>query len=187
MDDQLKKHIDINREEFEIYETDFETIWSDVETKLPGDPNNHKDHSLKYVWVRSAAMLALAAFVSVFLIWQGASNDFNVAVNKSNWKKVAPELVEVEGYYSVLINEKLQILKASNSDAVPSIIADLKELDVAFKELKNDLKDQANNEEVVNAMIRHYRIKLQILEEVLEEIQSKKNENNSDEENHMAI
>ena len=64
----------------------------------------------------------------------------------------------------------------------PVIQAEFQMLDSAYVELKNDLKDNVDNEEVINAMIQNYRIKLQILEQILDNIQS-----NEDKENEEGI
>jgi hypothetical protein len=40
-------------------------------------------------------------------------------------------------------------------------------MDKVFEELKEDLRDNAANEEVIEAMIQNYRLKLDILEEML--------------------
>ena len=44
---------------------------------------------------------------------------------------------------------------------------DLVELEGVFEDLKKDLKDDSDNQEVIEAMIQNYRIKLEILEEML--------------------
>ena len=56
-------------------------------------------------------------------------------------------------------------------------------MDRAFAELKQDLKDNADNAEVIAAMMNHYRLKLQILEKMLNEIQ----EENESEENNSVL
>jgi hypothetical protein len=40
------------------------------------------------------------------------------------------------------------------------------ELQTIFEELKEDLNDQANEEEVIEAMILNYRMKLRLLEDM---------------------
>ena len=55
---------------------------------------------------------------------------------------------------------------------------DLSELDAIFLELKKDLNDNANNQEVIEAMIQNYMMKLEILEDMLEQIKPTKNTNN---------
>ena len=55
---------------------------------------------------------------------------------------------------------------------------DMVELDKVFEELKNDLKDNSDNEEVIEAMIQNYRFKLQMLEEILLQLNKSKNSEN---------
>ena len=47
---------------------------------------------------------------------------------------------------------------------------------MAFMELSQDLIDEAQNEEVVRAMIDNYRLKLKILERILEDLDKEANE-----------
>ena len=56
------------------------------------------------------------------------------------------------------------------------VFTDLEQLDEVYKELMNDLQDNADNEEVVQAMIENYRIRLQILEQILNEIKGEQDE-----------
>ena len=58
---------------------------------------------------------------------------------------------------------------------------DLNLLDSAYYELQQDLKDNVDSEEVISAMIQNYRIKLQVLEKVLDEIRTKEEKETSNE------
>ena len=59
---------------------------------------------------------------------------------------------------------------------------ELKELDKEFRLLKEDLKDNADNEEIIAAMIQNYRLKLSILQDMMFQLQEvKKEKENKDE------
>ncbi len=58
-------------------------------------------------------------------------------------------------------------------------------LDEDYQSLKNDIRDDADSEEVINAMIEYYRLKLAMLEKILDEVQ--KNNDNKDHEDALAI
>ena len=60
----------------------------------------------------------------------------------------------------------------------PRVIEDLEAMDKAFAELKGDLEDNVDNEEVVAAMMENYQLKLRILEEILSELE-KENDKSS--------
>ena len=53
-------------------------------------------------------------------------------------------------------------------------------MDSDYSSLKKDLKDNADNQEVIDAMIDYYRLKLKMLEQILEELKNNddKTENN---------
>ena len=83
------------------------------------------------------------------------------------------------------IEEKLDMIKASAEMIEPEVHIQLELLDDEYQSLRNDLKDNADSEEVINAMIENYRLKLHMLEKILEEIQ--KNNENIDYEEVQAI
>ena len=56
------------------------------------------------------------------------------------------------------------------------LVADLERMDAVFEELKGDLEDDVHNEAVITAMIDNYRLKLRILEEILEELEEQDDE-----------
>jgi len=97
------------------------------------------------------------------------------------------ELIEAEAYYSSLINlkkDEVFRLTASNPEIRHEIDMEMVDLDRVFAELKKDLKDNADNEEVIEAMIQNYRLKLDILEEMLQILhQANENQNENDHEN----
>ena len=93
------------------------------------------------------------------------------------------EFAEAEQYYTSEINSKRAeffLLTAESPELQKDITNDLTDLDAIFLELKADLKDNAANEEVIESMIQNYMLKLEILEDMLEQIKPR-NENDDDE------
>jgi len=84
-----------------------------------------------------------------------------------------PELIEAEAYYSVQVSTKLrevETLAKGSPELLEHLHQDLGELDHVYEELKRDLQENLSNEQVVNAMIQSYRLKLEILERLLEQL-----------------
>jgi uncharacterized protein YqiB (DUF1249 family) len=80
--------------------------------------------------------------------------------------------------------EEIFRLTASNPDIRHEIDMEMVDLDKVYAELKEDLKDNAHNEEVIEAMIQNYRLKLDILEEMLYQLkESQESQNNEENEN----
>ncbi len=165
MADELKNFVDQNRKDFEMFETNTEVLWQGIKVGI--EPQKRRFEVIRtWAW-RVAAILVLGVGLAWAFIGREAENSWDTA-----------ELKDAETYYGNLIDQKLRIIQTQHSNRVdPALFKDLAALDSACKELKTDLKDNASNAEVVNAMIQHYRIKLKLLENILDELEEDKNEN----------
>lgn len=175
MKDNLEQFISENREDFDLYEPDPQ-LWKKIEKTT-----SRKTITLKKVVWRAAA---------VILIF-GASMVFHRYIDMLNTLESAnveiPELQEAEIYYSSMVNSKLGELKPMLEDHPgldEEVMTDLSELDKMYDELKNDLKDNVSNQEVIEAMVENYRLRLSILEDILNEL---KEDNKEDESNNFKI
>jgi hypothetical protein len=88
-------------------------------------------------------------------------------------------LKETETYYNTLVNslyKEATPLLTNNPDIKKELNTDLSHIDSICVEIKKDLKDNISNQDVVEALIQNYRIKIKILEDMLTVL--KANENN---------
>jgi len=95
----------------------------------------------------------------------------NNIFHKNNVKKQASfenkELAEASAYYNDEIQKKRKELMkctSGNPDVTKEINNEFGQLDKAFKELQSDLKENVDNQQVIDAMIQNYRMKLEVLE-----------------------
>jgi hypothetical protein len=166
MKDRLEKFILENREEFDFREPD-PGLWNKIKSGI----RPRKKIRFGYVLSRVAAVLLI--FIISYMINRFIYEGFpKISFSKDRETEI-PELREAENYYTGLLNEKLDEIKPILS-ACPSLEKelnyDLNQLDSIYRELKNDLKDNIANQEVIDAMIQNYRLRISILEEVLSEI-----------------
>ena len=153
--DNLKDHVENSREDFEIYPFDDEKSWQEIAQKVA--PQTKRD---PWKFVGIAACFALVISGAIFFY------------NPSNQPN--DELAELEMYYNGQINQKITLVKGQLDD--DRILQDLTAMDQAFAELKSDLQDNVDNQEVIAAMMENYQLKLQILEEILKELEKEKSE-----------
>lgn len=179
MSDKLKKFVEENRQSFEVFNGDYDTWWNEIDDRMK---LNEEKSTSSFAWknlMRIAATILLILTIGIAFLWvKGGSNKY---ANGVSLHDLSPELAEAEVYYNQLVESKLELIRASNVDVDALVVEDFKMLDSAYNELKMDLEDNMYNEEVIDAMIQNYRIKLQILENVLEEI--KKSKDDEDEDN----
>ena len=155
MRDSLKEHIDANSEDFEIYPFDGKG-WDKIADRI--EPAKKRQNH----WLLGVAASLAILFISAILVWSSSGNE------------TPNEVAELEGFYMEAINSKIALVKNQLED--DRILEDLEAMDAAFAELKTDLNENVDNEEVVIAMMENYRLKLQILEEILAELEGEKNE-----------
>lgn len=184
--DKLEQFIIDQRDEFDDLEPN-PAIWDKIGKREP------KVISINWtkILVRVAAVFVI--FVSSYIFIDHLGNQ-NAGPALADSEQIDPkdgkmyqELAEAEFYYSSEIEQKKEEfyhLAKNDSPLRKEITMELTQLDRVFQELKNDLKDNADNEEVVVAMIQNYRLKLEILEEIMGQLESakdnkKKNENES--------
>lgn len=163
----LKNFIDVNRESFEVYDYPHED-WQAISDKLDQAEKRAKSVviPLKYVWRSAAVFLILigVAFYTSWVNWKNQSQDMMMSA----------ELQEAEYYYGELIATKVAHISELDQNAEEEVFRNMAALDLAFNELKTDLKDNADNEEVIHAMIDNYKIKLQILEQIIAQLEERK-------------
>ena len=99
-------------------------------------------------------------------------------IRNSRLYQAVPELKEAEYYYQSQVSMKMKELKPYFRE-VPGLSRevndDLTELDSVYVSLKRDLADNVANEQVIEAMIQNYRMKLEILEDLLQQLKAEQN------------
>jgi len=115
-------------------------------------------------WLAAAAALVIILSSSVFLLKKGVRG-----------RELADphllQLKETEIYYNNLANslyKQAAPMLTGSPGMQKELTADITCLDSICTGIRKDLKDNVANEEVIKALIRNYRMKIQILEEMLE-------------------
>lgn len=183
--DKLEQFIRESREEFDEFEPD-PALFDGIKTRKPAISMVRWN---SVVW-KAAAAVAIFVASYFFHDWVNISSPSEIAMatdEREAPSEIFKMLVEAEMYYTSQINvkrEEFYLLTANSPEIQREINYELVELDSVYADLKRDLKDNAANEEVISAMIQNYRIKLDILEDVLQQMQDAKNIENKKEESH---
>jgi hypothetical protein len=171
--DKLEEHIRKNREDLDRYSPP-KGIWRNISRKLK------KEKSLSRQWLSIAAMIVVILGTAVIFFkpeyrWSSSERQRN----NDDFTGITPQLKETETYYNNLINSlytEAKPLLTNNPDIKKELNNDLSQLDSICTDLKKDLKDNIANQDVVEALIQNYRIKIRILEDMLRIL--KENETN---------
>ena len=179
MKDRLEQFISESRDQFDLHEPD-ERLWSGIESSIR--PKRFLQIGWKGILWRVAAVLVI--FAASFSLQEYLhQRKAGLASENMDLVREIPELQEAEIYYTSLLNEKItqiQPLLSEHPELGETLVQDLSELDSIYSELQEDLRDNIANDEVVEAMIQNYILKIEILEDLLKYLDTT-SKNNEDE------
>ena len=175
--DKLEKFIKENRNDFDNKippDDTWEGISGGLETKPVSFPKINQ-------WLWKAASLILLMAVIGLLVERNMHRELKSPANQANER--LSELNKVEAYYTSLISQKRQEIQKylrDNPDFRKSFNQDISQLDSMYSGLKNELSD-TYNDKIVDAMIVNLQLRIKILNQQLNILQSiqktKENEN----------
>lgn len=172
--DRLEEFIRDNREQFDDLDPRPE-VWDRIQKRKAPVLNI----GWKAILWRAAAVVII--FFSSYIFFRLTDKDPVVPAGNlyselpAEQSPLVGELKEAEMYYTSQIEfMRAEAIRLSQGDPQVKEIIDTEmiDLDQVFRELKNDLKDNTDNEEVIEAMIQNYRIKLEVLEEILRQLKA---------------
>jgi hypothetical protein len=163
--DKLEEHIKKNRADLDRYSPP-KGIWRNISKKL----NNRKSPNRQ--WLSIAAIIAAILGTAVIFFrpeyrWSDSNRHKS---GLDDFSHTAPQLKETEAYYNNLVNtlyKEAAPLLTNNPEIKKELNSDLSHLDSICADIKKDLKDNISNQDVVEALIQNYRIKIHILEDML--------------------
>jgi|LSQX01.3.fsa_nt_gb hypothetical protein len=161
----LDDFIDKNRALFDDNAPSAE-LWDRISEQIPGNKSYWQSKSIKYSLLKIAAVVIFISIIPA--IWYSLLRS-----QGEQQSALSGEISEISYYYESQIEAKrmrVSQLTADEPSINTEVDADLAQLEKILSDLKEDLNDDVANREVVSAMIQNYRMKLDILEQVLEYI-----------------
>ena len=128
--------------------------------------------------VKAAAILLLVALSSILIYEQARM--FYQSNRMVSLQDISEEFGEAEAYYTTLINHKYQEINRLNLDDPKQkemLITELEEMDKLFHSLQRDFQANPTDMRVINAMISHYQLKLDVMNQILKQLEEVKQTN----------
>ena len=163
---RLEDFIKENRAEFDQLEPSLK-VWENISK----ESKKRKTFHLNTIILRVAAVFVFAIIASVLLVKTDVLSPGMSAENISDPEM--RELIEAEAYYAQQVNGKLQEIQKcyyTNPELKQEIETDLNELQNMYNILKLDLNENIAQKTVIEAMIENNRIRLKLVDDVLEQI-----------------
>ncbi|MDZ7606205.1 MAG: hypothetical protein U5K79_11610 [Cyclobacteriaceae bacterium] len=178
MNDKLEKFIKTHRAALDVKEPSSE-LWGKIAREIAQEKKIEPASRSLIYWRVAAAVLffATSALLIDKFVYQETTPE--VIATTTN-----PALIEAEGYYMNLISQMNEEITAysQNDYTDPHFIHDMNSLDSVYQVLKQDLV-LGNQQNIIDAMIQNLQLRIEVLNNQLEIIQSiekfKREENES--------
>ena len=161
--DKLENFVSSNREKFDFLDPD-PRIWEQI---------NKSKKTIRMrgmLWKVAAILIVLMIYPFYNLVLNKQSN-FKISPSSgNNVVQKIPELQEADAYYTSYINDQMQQMRVvleDEPDMMTELEKDMQNLENIYDDLLEDLNDNIDNKEVVEALIQNYHMKVKILEELL--------------------
>lgn len=185
--DKLEHFINDNRDHFEDLKPSNKS-WEKISQHL--DQNVDQEKSPGGLWVLkkvAAAVIIVFAMYGAYNVVIRVAQKNTLAKEQKHSNPALKEYNEAEAFYTSQVQHKIDQLEQISEDH-PEIIMEVKEefdlLNDDMKKLKDDFNDGVAQQEIIEAMVQNYRIKLQILENMLQQISQQQIDKNSNDEKH---
>jgi len=177
--DPLKDFIDENREAFNE-SFDIDASWAAMQEKTQKRQQFFSSRSLR--WLKVAASVIIISGIGFYFL-SDSSNNPSIAVNDApatelpqRISDLSPELSEVEFHYASSIDEMMK--EAVELDVSQELLEELAEIDAEQNRLQEEIGMYVNQERVIKAIIKNYRLKLELMEEMLQDLRKTKTKKN---------
>lgn len=169
----MKDFLDQNREGFDSLQPS-DDLWTRIENDLE-EPKEVCTVPMRYLWYTVGAAACVVAILSSVILFQPEPE---VVAEQPNQEVEAPsfsladvseELAEVELYYASEVNAKIEAVK--EYDESEEFLEDIEFLRTEFEALREEMGRGADQHKIIEAMIENYRLRLEILEDLLDELE----------------
>ena len=127
-----------------------------------------------------AASVAVLCLIAIGVYMARPSLDEQVA-------QISPEVSNTQVYFASLIEDQVKQLENESSPEAQQIISDtmiqLKKLEANYKQLENDLINGGNDKLILSAMITNFQTRIDLLQDVINQIETIKNLKNQNDAN----
>lgn len=179
--DELEKFVTKNRDELDQYPVP-DKVWQGIESDL------RKSKVARILKLSAAAVIViLTGSAALFYIYRNSQFTVKSGTVAGN-TGIYPDshLKEAEIYYNSVIHDlydQALPLLTSDNEMKNELNHDLSKLDTMCLEIRKDLKDNVSNQEVIEALINNYRIRIRILNDMLDRLRQNEDNNKKSENN----
>ena len=172
---KLENIIQSNRDRFDDLEPQ-EGHFDRFQEKL----GRYHRQNRKFPWAALIRAAVIAVLVVLSGLWVYEQTRSEPSPERLALEKVSPEVRETHMYYTSLMQKKYERIRQfdfKNEQQKEMLLYELKEMDSIYTNIRDDLRSNPNDPRVVSALIRHYQMKLEVMNQIVNQLEKIKQPN----------
>jgi hypothetical protein len=168
--DKIEKFIFENRDNFDHLKAP-DHLWNNIEQRLNIPKHNSKGARIISFNILNVAAVSIGLLIAGVLIGRFYFSKTTLSLDPN----MSASIEKAENFYGTMIDYKLTEVKQNNLlDA--KLTEQLTELDKEYEEIKERMiqENNINNDLLLNQMIKNYKLRLALIELLLEKGETKK-------------
>ncbi|MEZ5070383.1 MAG: hypothetical protein R2751_05310 [Bacteroidales bacterium] len=120
----------------------------------------------------AASLAVLLASAFGIIRWSGPAQPANAS-------NLPESVVQAEAYFSSQMDSRYETIRGfdfENGEEKAVLLEELEDLDAYQQQLMQDLEANPKDERVINAMVRHYQVKLEVMDQIIYHLNQLKTE-----------
>lgn len=126
--------------------------------------------------VKIASVVAVLVVAGTIFLVNYPFNSPKAAEQGVSLSEVSPEYKEVETYLQSNLDKKIKEFKSmecpNGEVEKQEVLHEVSRIDTMYQELQEDLQKNRGNERIINAMINTYQTRIEILEQVMNQVKT---------------
>lgn len=168
--DNFEKYIRENAAQFNEQKADRDKLWANISAALE-KPEPKVIPLWKRPMFRLAAsvliLVGIASFIGLFMYGNGATGT----------QYVSKELLDIDQHYQGLVSYQVKLIqnntKLTKEDKT-EFLSFMDELDTEYKTLREEMRNNLDNERVLEAIVANYKKRIELIENLLQQINDSK-------------
>ncbi|MFS4447709.1 hypothetical protein [Maribacter sp. 2307UL18-2] len=169
--DNFEKNIRQNASEFDDHRPDRDKMWANISKELETD-------STKVIPLWKTPILKMvAALLLLFCVTSFIAYSVINANSGLETQYASKELLDIDKHYQGLVSYQVQLVrnhpKLSETDK-SEFLSFMDELDAEYQQLRLEMRNNLDNELVLEAIVTNYKKRIELIENLLKQINDSK-------------
>ena len=168
--DNFEKHIRDNANQFDEHKADRAKLWANISAELQKEEPKIIPLWRRPVFRVAASVVLLIGIAGILLFSSRGGNPVKTQF-------MSKELTDIDIHYQNLVSYQVELVRnnpnLTEEDKV-EFLSFMDELDLEYDALRNEMGDNLDNEQILEAIVANYKKRIELIENLLKQINDSK-------------